>query len=148
MSYVAFDNLINDMKEKNKELSFADVMPVITKNFGLIEPASDLAKKEANAALVMTEYEYSKLLNAFAESMKAVKTDTQETYLLYGGYNPLSVSLTHILNNKAGIGWTSYSHTGTPVPVFAMGAGSELFNGAYDNTDVFQKLVKATGLKK
>lgn len=148
MSYIAFDELIGKMKEENKDLKFADVMPIITKNFGLIEPASPEAKKEANAALVMTEYEYGKLLDAFAESMKQVKTDTQESYLLYGGYDPLSVTLTHILNNKAGIGWTSYSHTGTPVPVYATGAGSELFNGAYDNTDVFHKLVTATGLKK
>lgn len=148
MSYVAFDALISDMKAKNSNLKFADVMPVITKNFGLIEPASKSAKIDSNAALVMTEYEYGKLLNAFSESMKSVKTNTQESYVLYGGYDPLSVTLTHILNNKAGIGWTSYSHTGTPVPVYSMGAGSELFNGAYDNTDVFQKLLIASGLKK
>lgn len=148
MSYVAFDELIGAMKEKNKDLKFADVMPVITNNFGLIEPASKQAKIKSNEALVMTEYEYGKLLDAFAESMETAKTDTQESYLLYGGYDPLSVTLTHILNNKAGIGWTSYSHTGTPVPVYVKGAGSELFNGAYDNTDVYYKLVKATGLEK
>ncbi len=67
--------------------------------------------------------------------------------MLYGGYNPLSVTLTHILNNKAGIGWTSYSHTGVPVPVYATGAQAQLFNGAYDNTEVYNKLVAATELK-
>ena len=66
---------------------------------------------------------------------------------LYGGYEPLSVTLTHILNNKAGIGWTSYAHTGVPVPVYAMGQGQELFNGSYDNTDIFNKLVEICGLK-
>jgi len=57
------------------------------------------------------------------------------------------VTLTHILNNKAGIGWTSYSHTGVPVPVYATGVGAELFNGAYDNTEIYYKLVAVTGLK-
>ena len=73
---------------------------------------------------------------AFAETMADEPTDNEETDLLYGGYNPLSVTLTHIINNKAGIGWTSYSHTGVPVPVYATGASAELFNGAYENTEV------------
>ena len=82
--------------------------------------------------------------------MKAVedRTSSEENDLLYGGYDPLSVSLTHILNNKAGIGWTSYAHTGTPVAVYAMGVGSEKFSGFYDNTDVYHKLVEVTGLKE
>ena len=66
------------------------------------------------------------------------RTNNQETGILYGGYEPLSVTLTHLLNNKAGIGWTSYSHTGVPVPVYAMGAGAEIFSGAYDNTDILK----------
>ena len=60
--------------------------------------------------------------------------------MLYGGYNPFSVTVTHILNNKSGIDFTSYSHTGLPVAVFADGSGAEEFNGYYDNTDIFNKL--------
>lgn len=33
--------------------------------------------------------------------------------------------VTHILNQKAGIGWTTYAHTGVAVPVFAQGVGGE-----------------------
>jgi len=50
------------------------------------------------------------------------------------------VTLTHILNAKAGFAWTTYSHTGEPVPVFALGVGAELFDGFYDNTDLYRKL--------
>jgi alkaline phosphatase len=53
------------------------------------------------------------------------------------------VKITQIINQLAGIGWTSYSHTGVPVATFAMGAGQELFGGYYDNTDIFQKLLVA-----
>ncbi len=56
------------------------------------------------------------------------------------------MSVTHVVNNKAGIGWTSYAHTGVPVPVYAYGAGAELFDGFYDNTDVFAKLCKICGI--
>ena len=34
----------------------------------------------------------------------------------------------------------AYSHTGLPVAVLAEGAGSEMFNGYYDNTDIYNKL--------
>lgn len=145
MSYVAFDELIGTMKEENPSLTFEEVMLVITENFGLLAPTSE----ESENPLVMTEGEYKKLKDAFAESMKVEedRTQNEETALLYGGYDPLSVSITHIINNKAGIGWTSYSHTGTPVAVYAMGAGSEIFNGSYDNTDVFYKLLEITGIE-
>ena len=147
MSYVAFDSLIADMKKNNANLTLADVLPVIKENFGLIAPSDPDAAVEANAPYVMTEFEYAKLEAGFAESMlpKDQRSTTEEASLLYGGYDPLSVSLTHIINNKAGIGWTSYAHTGTPVAVYAMGAGSELFAGTYDNTDIFYKMLEAAG---
>jgi alkaline phosphatase len=69
------------------------------------------------------------------------------TYLMYGGYEPLTVKLTTILNNKAGIGWTSYSHTGVPVQTSALGVGATLFNGYYDQTDIHTKLMNITGFR-
>jgi alkaline phosphatase len=68
-------------------------------------------------------------------------------YLLYGGFEPLSVKLTTILSNKAGLGWASYSHTGIPVQTSAIGAGAQLFNGYYDQTEINSKMIKATGLQ-
>jgi alkaline phosphatase len=56
------------------------------------------------------------------------------------------VQVTHVLNQKAGIGWTTYAHTGIPVPVFASGQGAELFNGYYDNTDIAWKTLSVMGL--
>ena len=49
-------------------------------------------------------------------------------------------TVTHILNNKSGIDFTSFSHTGLPVAVFADGNGAEDFGGYYDNTDIYNKL--------
>ncbi len=149
MSYVAFDSLVGSMKKENPKLTFADVYPAIKENFGLIAPDDADAAVEANKSFVLTEYEYEKLINGLKQSMLPAeeRTKNQETDILYNTYDPLSVTLTHIINNKAGIGWTSYAHTGTPVPVYAMGVGAELFNGSYDNTDIFKKLVEITGVK-
>ncbi len=52
----------------------------------------------------------------------------------------LSVTITHIINNKSGMSFTSYSHTGLPVAVLAQGVGSDVFNGYSDNTDIYNKL--------
>ncbi len=39
----------------------------------------------------------------------------------------------------------SKGHTATLVPVFAYGPGAELFNGVYDNTDIYQKMRELYG---
>ena len=44
-------------------------------------------------------------------------------------------------------GFTSEYHTGTLIPVFAYGPGSELFNGIYENTAIHAKMKKAMGFK-
>ena len=92
--------------------------------------------------LVLTDYELSQLKAAYEKSINgtAASEYEQEEYVLYGTYEPLSVTLTHIINNKSGISFTSYSHTGLPVAVLAQGVGSETFGGYYDNTQVYEKL--------
>ena len=67
-------------------------------------------------------------------------------YLLYGSYDPFVVAITHILNQKAGLGWTTYSHTGLPVGTSAIGMSSDMFNGFYDNTDIAKKLMTIMGV--
>lgn len=53
-----------------------------------------------------------------------------------GKTNTLSREENTRLNNRAGIGWTTYGHTGDPVPVYAIGKGAENFAGRIDNTDI------------
>jgi alkaline phosphatase len=72
---------------------------------------------------------------------------SEENRRLYGAYNPLSVTLTRILNGKSGIGWSTFSHTAVPVPVFALGDGSQLFSGYYDNTKVAGKIAALLGFE-
>lgn len=52
-----------------------------------------------------------------------------------------------ILNKKANIGWTTSSHTGIAVPVYAIGAGSRQFSGRMDNTDIPKKILRAMGIE-
>lgn len=45
-----------------------------------------------------------------------------------------------LIAHKAGIAYTSGTHTATFVPIFAIGVGHELFNGVSDNTDVPKRM--------
>jgi alkaline phosphatase len=131
MSYEAFDTyILGPYKQAHaKDGKLADLMPEIEKNFGLTN---------------RSDYENEMLAAAYKRSMgsEVEKSAVTQDYLLYGGYEPLSVTITHLLNQRAGLAWTSYSHTGVPVQTFALGAGNELFNGYYDNTDIFKKMYK------
>jgi alkaline phosphatase len=49
-------------------------------------------------------------------------------------------------NKKTGLGWASRGHTGIPVPVYAIGAGSELFGGKFDNTELPKRVCQAMGV--
>lgn len=163
ISYAKFDSdYVVSYKENNT--SFEDVLVDVQNLFGLTtEAAAGQAGEDGvttdsadshptgvtSGSLVMTDYELQKLRDAYDLTM--TKTDdtelSQEEYVLYGSYEPLSVTITHILNNKSGISFTSYSHTGLPVAVFAMGAGQELFEGYYDNTQVYFNLAELTGVE-
>ena len=57
------------------------------------------------------------------------------------------MTITHILNNKSGVSFSSYSHTGLPVAMFADGVNAEQFNGYYDNTDIYTKLAAMLAVK-
>ena len=126
---------------KENGTSFEDAMLDVEKLFGLKMTG------EEDDKLVLTEYEIERLKTAYevAVSEEEVEYD-QEQYVLYGTYNPFSVTITHILNNKSGIDFTSYSHTGLPVGVFADGVGAEEFSGYYDNTDIYNKVAALIGV--
>ena len=50
------------------------------------------------------------------------------------------------LNRAARVGWTTGSHCGGPVPVWAIGVGAEKFAGRQDNTDLPKKICEVMGV--
>jgi alkaline phosphatase len=136
MSYIAFGDRLTAFKKDNPEGKFEDVLPLLKQAYGI----------EIDQ---IAPYEVEALRKAFAETMipkeKRNAKDT-EKYMLYGGYEPLAMAANHIVSGKAGLGWTTYSHTGIPVPVAAVGTGATEFAGYYDNTDLSKRLFKLMGL--
>lgn len=140
ISYAQFDaQYVAGYKENGT--SFEDAMKDVEALFGL------KLTGEAGDRLVLTEYEVERLRTAYSLIDANYADFDQEQYVLYGSYNPFSVTVTHILNNKSGIDFTSYSHTGLPVAVFAQGQGAENFTGYYDNTEIYQKMASLVNVK-
>ena len=137
ISFQKFDDEYTVNYKKNGT-TFEEALADIEALFGL--------KTEGNEGdkLVLTAYELEQLRIAFEKSINGTQSgaDAQLEYVMYGTYDPLSVTLTHILNNKSGISFTSYSHTGLPVAVLADGVNADEFNGYYDNTEIFNKMAE------
>lgn len=135
LSFEEFDKAIKQYRETvgANGATLEDWLPVLSEKFGLAE---------------FSDFEKGRLQESLAASMiepkKRIKDE--QSYLLYGGYEPFSVTVTHILNQKAGIGWTTYAHTGVALPVYAQGIGSDLFRGYYDNTDIAKKVMSIMGV--
>ena len=51
------------------------------------------------------------------------------------------------ISHEAHIGWTTGDHSAANVPVFAIGAGSGLFSGRMDNTDIPKRICEAMGVE-
>jgi alkaline phosphatase len=115
-SFQGFNDSVLGPYKKNHTAADArleDLLPTIQTWFGF-----DYAKLD-DASMELVQ-------RAFVRSMKGeVERAAQESvYNLYGGYEPLTVTLTHVAN-QAGVGWTTYSHPGEPVDLRpGPGAGS------------------------
>lgn len=144
ISYAKYDkDYVERYLEENT--TFEEAMADVEELFGLIMPEN--ADTAEESTLVLTDYEVEELRTAyeltftgFALDEEGNQAPTQSEYVNYGEYTPFSVTVTHLLNNKSGINFASYAHTGLPAAVFAQGVSSDLFAGSYDNTDIHDKM--------
>lgn len=152
-SQVAFDEIVEAELKKKPNLSFEEFAPKIEAFFGLkldpnaptenVSNSLEDAYREAQEKnrLLCSKEEYADLKKAFEESKK----DADDQNVNYGGYIPVSITATRILNKKAGLAWTTTNHSGEKIPVYAIGAGAKMFDGEYDDTDVAIRIGEAMG---
>lgn len=68
----------------------------------------------------------------------------QET--LYANFNDFAVTVFEMLNDAAGVGFTTTNHSGMPAPVFAVGVGADLFRHMNNNSDLPGIMRRIAGL--
>ncbi len=82
-----------------------------------------------------------------AEQEEAIKSayrqaTGEEVRTEYSSENPLAAVAIRMLNQMAHCGWTSGTHTGAPVPIYAIGVGAERFTGVMQNTEIPRRIAE------
>jgi alkaline phosphatase len=132
MSVDCFSRKVAKMFEKNNNLSFDDVKPLITEAFGFHfegDPKKDpmvLGKEDIGDIAKAFDHDFALYASRVEEN---TKYDGMKRYHL-GGACRL------VMSNKCGLGWTSGSHTAMPVLTTASGCGAEHFSGFLENADI------------
>lgn len=107
--------------------------------------ANDITQINVNALFnfELTNGELSSLKRAKIDAITANKmvsiTDGEKTKKI-DVKKVLYTAVKTIIDTRTNTGWTSSGHTAVDVPVFALGAKKELFNGFQDNTDIAKKI--------
>lgn len=120
-------------KEKGNKVSWEEVKALLADRMGFWKTLPLTWEQEK---MLRDEYEDSFVKNhvVFEES-------------LYAKTEPLAAVARKVMSQIAMVGWTSPNHTAGYVPVFAIGAGSKLFVGKMDNTEIPKRIAKAGGYK-
>lgn len=127
-----FTKIVNQLRTKTKnQVSWEEIKQALKENFGFWDTVQLSDKQEARLKAV---YE-SSLKN------QQVKLEKSE----YAQDEPIASEAKRIIDEIALVGWTSGGHSAGYVPVFAIGAGAELFQGRIDNTEIPLKIAKAAG---
>lgn len=111
-----------------EQLTWEQVKTFLAENMGLFGELSVSAEEEAE------------LQAAFSNMMR----QQESLKTLYADINALAAKAKELVNQKAGLGWTTHSHTATAVPVFAVGVGAERFTGWMDNSEIAPRIYQAT----
>ncbi len=111
--------------------------------FGFRDDIKDGDVQDHFLSMELTDFQVKLLEDAFERSInpEAGICESQRYYGDYTGLYLYANTCTQILNRKAGIDFSSYKHTATPVPIFAIGYGQEEFTGYYDISDIPKKII-------
>lgn len=125
-----FSEYCKSLLKSRRIYRWDDMKEYLTDRFGLFTriPVSEQQEKALRAK--------------FDETFDKRNSADQKT--LYASFNAFAVDVFTLLNDAIGLGYTTTSHTGNPVPLFVIGAGADRFGGLTDNTDIAPRLRELT----
>lgn len=123
-----FSNYVKSLAHDRRIYHWPDMEEYLIENLGL------------GSAVKLTAEETAELSGMF-ENMMAGRNSAPDQETLYATFDGFSARVFEILNDKAGLGFTTIKHTGAAVPVFAIGVGASEFSGVNDNTDLPRKIL-------
>lgn len=116
---------------KNNRVSWADTKTLLQENLGFWKEVPISVPQEI------------RLMQAYHESLGEARPSRPSS----SSDDKLAIAAVSILNEMALIGWSTGGHSAAFIPVYAIGAGSELFSTAtlLDNTDIPKLIARAAG---
>jgi alkaline phosphatase len=132
MSEGEFTLHINGLRAKYKnQVPWEAIQQALKENFGFWDCVKLNEKQEARLKAI------------YDKSFGNQPVDLEKT--LYSQSEPIASEAKRILNSIANVGWVSGGHSAGYVPVYAIGANAELFQGRMDNTEIPVKIAEAAG---
>ncbi|MBQ7212225.1 MAG: alkaline phosphatase [Muribaculaceae bacterium] len=130
---ISKDRFTDEMKAKIKDPNYAfpswkDYRKNLERDFGL------------DRAFILTPEQEADLQKSYEQV--AGRNDVGEKGL-YNTFDTFTRELYRLFDLSCGIKWISGSHSGNPVPVYAVGVGAEQFSSLNNNTDIPRKILKA-----
>lgn len=107
---------------------WADMRHKLTEDFGLF------------TVIPVSEKQEQELKDKFIATFELRNSEDQKT--LYANFDAFSVAVLKLVNDYIGFGFTSTSHTGNPVPFFAIGVGADNFKGLNNNNEIAPTLLR------
>lgn len=132
VSESGFTRILNELRKKyNNNVSWEKVQQALKENFGFWDKVK------------LNEKQEERLLAKYNNTFKGKEAKLEKSE--YAQDEPLAAEAKRIIDEIALVGWTSGEHSAGYVPVFAIGAGADLFQGRIDNTEIPIKIAKAAG---
>lgn len=132
VSESGFTRILNELRKKyNNNVSWEKVKQALKENFGFWDKVK------------LNEKQEERLLAKYNDTFKGKEAKLEKSE--YAQDEPLAAEAKRIIDEIALVGWTSGGHSAGYVPVFAIGAGADLFQGRIDNTEIPIKIAKAAG---
>lgn len=132
-----FSAMVKRMLEKNPDLPFEKVKPLVTEKFGLVfsgDRSNPMWVKSAEVELMK---------EAFEKDRASIKKQIVETTVYNAKRRYVFASAVKaVLAAHAGIGWSSGSHTALPTLTTAQGARADIVIGMQENSDIGARLKK------
>ena len=127
-----FTSILNGLRKKYKnQVSWEVVKQALKDNVGFWGNVKLNEKQEARLKAV------------YDKTFGNQPVDLEKSEYLHN--EPLAGEAKRILNSIARIGWNSGGHSAGFVPVFAIGANAQLFQGRFNNTEIPVKIAEAAG---
>lgn len=132
MSKEVFSDRCKEILASDSVFTWEDMAQYLSENFGFF------------TYIQLKDKDVERLKEKFTATFEQRNTTDQKT--LYANFNAFAVEVFRIINDAAGVGFTTTSHSGNPVPVFAIGVGAERFSSMNNNIDIPQYIRFLTGI--